>query len=319
MQTIPDRFRLLRACAAAVLLAGCGGAQAGSSPLPAAVALYDGPTRTPVAYPALVAAIRAADFVLLGELHDNAVHHETRARLLTALGDLRPAVVFEQLAAADGPIPPPAGGEPDEAWLDGHGFDRTGWRWPLHRPIVVAAISRARSIRGSGLSRESLNGAVRNGPTALPQALRDLMAEAPLDSVARGIMDRELVDGHCGQLPASRVGGMRTAQEARDASMARSMLAAAGGGPVWLIAGNGHVRADVAVPRILRRVAPGKTVVAVGLLEAGPDGGLPPAAAWAGFDLVIVTPRAERPDPCAAFRPPTNGPPGAASAPLPPR
>ncbi|MGE0554043.1 MAG: ChaN family lipoprotein [Gemmatimonadales bacterium] len=285
------------------LLAGCGAGAGGSpGPLPSTVALYDGSTRAPLDQRVLLDRARSADFVLLGEVHDNPVHHETRGRILTALADVGPAVIFEQLRASDGPIPPPPGGQPDNAWLDEHGFDRAGWRWPLHRPVVAAAITHGRSLWGSNLPRESLVGVVRNGESALPPELRTVMSRAPLDSAAQALMDQELIDGHCGQLPASMVGGMRTAQVARDASMARAMMAAAATGPALLIAGNGHVRGDVAVPRILRALAPGKTVLAVGLLETAPAGGLPPDDAWTGYDLVIVTPRIERPDPCAALR-----------------
>ncbi|MEZ4588716.1 MAG: ChaN family lipoprotein [Gemmatimonadales bacterium] len=285
------------------LLAGCGaGGGASTGPLPSTVALYDGATRAPLDQQVLQDRARSADFVLLGEVHDNPVHHETRGRILTALAAVRPAVVFEQLRASDGPIPPPPRGQPDDAWLDQHGFDRAGWRWPLHRPVVAAAIAHGRSIWGSNLSRESLVGVVRSGESAVPPELGTVMSRAPLDSAGQALMDQELIDGHCGQLPASMVGGMRTAQVARDASMARAMMAAAASGPAWLIAGNGHVRGDVAVPRILRALAPGKTVLAVGLLEASATGGLPPDDAWTGYDLVIVTPRVERPDPCAALR-----------------
>ena len=43
-----------------------------------------------------LAALRQADHVLLGEVHDNPVHHQERATLLTALSARRPTVVFEQ-------------------------------------------------------------------------------------------------------------------------------------------------------------------------------------------------------------------------------
>ena len=48
---------------------------------------------------ALVAAAAAADFVMLGEMHDNPDHHVVQARLVRALGDRgkRPALAFEML------------------------------------------------------------------------------------------------------------------------------------------------------------------------------------------------------------------------------
>ena len=97
---------------------------------------------------------------------------------------------------------------------------------------------------------------------------------------------------------------MRAAQETLDASMAAALLAASvsGPGPAWLIAGNGHVANDVAVPRILRVVAPGKTLLSVGLLEREADGAMPAADERRVYDVVIVTPRATRDDPCRGLR-----------------
>ena len=66
---------------------------------------------------------------------------------------------------------------------------------------------------------------------------------------------------------------------------------------VVLIAGNGHVRKDIAVPFWLRR--DGLAPRAVGFLE-------PPSDA-AVFDSVERIPAAERPDPCAGFKAPKAG------------
>ncbi len=245
--------------------------------------------------------LAAPDFVLLGELHDNPIHHRIRGSLITALAARRPAVVFEQFADTNAPIPPPAAGQDRESWLDQHGFDRKGWGWPLHRPVIDAAVDHGRSLWGSGLSREALRTVVRGGESAAPAELRALLERAPLDSAARAAIDRELVDGHCGQLPPQMIPGMRAAQEARDAAMTRALLRAAADGPALLIAGNGHVRADIGVPRILHAVVSSRTVLAVGLLERDEDGALPAATDRKMYDLVIVTPRAAREDPCAGL------------------
>ena len=246
----------------------------------------------------LLRRIGAADIVLLGEVHDNPVDHALRGALITAFRDRHPAIVFEQFAQSDSAIARPAAGDSIEGWLDRNGFDRRGWRWPLHRPVVDAAISSGRSLWGSGVSREALRAVVRQGDAAAPEPLRQMMERAPLDSTSRAVLDQELVDGHCGQLPASQVPGMRSAQVVRDASMARALMRAAATGPAWLIAGNGHVRRDIAVPRILRVAMPSARILTVGLLERHADGASPSATEVRDYDLVIVTPRTERPDPC---------------------
>lgn len=250
---------------------------------------------------ALVSRVRQSSLVLLGELHDNRIHHEVRAQLLAAAGT-RPAVVFEQFAASGGPLAPPADGQLSEGWLDAQGFDRAGWRWPLHQPVVAAALQYGSAVWGSGVSRDSLRTVVRGGEAAAPAPWRALMEASPLSGPERDAIDEDLIAGHCGQLPEAMRPGMRAAQVVRDASMTDALLAAGQGGSAWLIAGNGHVRKDVAVPRILRAVAPGRSVLVVGLLERGPDDALPAAEEQARYDVVIVTPRVARGDPCATFR-----------------
>ena len=288
------------------LLIGCGGASPGtvrpaSFALPESTVVLDGTTGAPVAPPELLRRLAAADLVLLGELHDNPIHHALRGELITALASRHPAIVFEQFAESGQPILPASGGEDREGWLDRHGFDRTNWKWPLHRPVVEAAIAHGRSLWGSGLSREALRAVVRDGASAAPDHLRGLLAQSPLDSASRATVDRALVEGHCGKLPSSLIGGMRAAQESRDAAMTRALLLSSATGPAWLIAGNGHVRRDVGVPRLLRAAAPGGSVLAVGLLEREADGAVPGSESRATFDLVIVTPRAVRKVPCAGL------------------
>ena len=289
-----------------LLLAACHPASAPLSPvafaLPDSTSLVDGATGAPVATADLLRRIGSADFVLLGEVHDNPMDHALRGSLLRAFGARHPAVVFEQFAASEAAIAPPTAGESVTVWLDRNGFDRRGWKWPLHEPVVSAALAVGRSLWGSNMSRAQLTPIVMSGTSGAPAPLRELMARAPLDSALRAVLDTEIVVGHCRQLPETMVPGMVAAQEVRDAAMTHAMLLAAAGGPVWLIAGNGHVRRDLDVPRILTRVAPGKRVLVVGLLEREDDGSAPKADERRSYDLVVVTPRTVRPDPCEELR-----------------
>jgi uncharacterized iron-regulated protein len=288
-----------------MLLAACGASTTSSGPsalvLPATVTIVDTRGGATLQAGELLHRMAGADFVLMGELHDNPVHHEVRASLIRAAA-AKPAVVFEQFQASPGPIALPDAGETREAWLDAHGFDRNGWRWPLHQPVVDAAIANGRAIWGSGVSREDLRSVVRGGESAAPAELQPIMAAAPLGDAARAAIDSDLVAGHCGQLPEQMIPGMRAAQVVRDASMTRALLSAAATGPAWLIAGNGHVRVDVAVPRLLAVAAPGKRMLVVGLLEREKDGTLPDRTEQGRYDVVIITPRTERGDPCASLR-----------------
>jgi uncharacterized iron-regulated protein len=297
-------MRALSCVVPLLLVAACSAATTSpvvpaSFTMPETMLLLNGSAGEPLATGELLRRMADADLVLLGEVHDNALHHVLRGQLLSAFASRRPAVVFEQFIDSDVPIPPPASTEDLEHWLDAHGFDRKGWGWPLHRPVVAAARAHARSLWGSELSRDALQGVIRRGESAVPEPLRRMIAEAPMDSADIAIMDAELVEGHCGQLPASMIPGMRAAQIARDAAMARALLRAReqAGSAAWLFAGDGHVR-DVGVPRILGHVAPDLNVLTVGLLERSESGAIPDSDELREYDLAIVTPRAEREDPC---------------------
>jgi uncharacterized iron-regulated protein len=122
-------------------------------------------------------------------------------------------------------------------------------------------------------------------------------------------LNEELVGSHCGVMPASAFGNMNIAQRFRDAHQARALVdAAEANGAAFLLAGNGHVRTDRAVPWYVRHMAPGRKVISVMLLEVepgqndaasylprGPDGKV-------ATDYVLFTPRTERPDPCQKMR-----------------
>jgi uncharacterized iron-regulated protein len=268
--------------------------------LPDSVVVVEGATGAPLSAAELMRRVRAADFVLLGEYHDNSYDHRIRGQMIAASAR-HPAIVFEQFAHTDAPIPPPDAGEQMVDWLDRHGFDRKGWRWPMHQPVIDAAIAEGRGLWGSGLSRDTVRPVVMNGLAAAPSWLQGLLQQSPLDSVAQAAIDKELLDGHCGKLPLTMYPGMRAAQEVRDAAMTQTLLAAGANGPAWLIAGNGHVRTDMGVPRLLRNAAPTRSVLVVGFLERDSTGAMPGAQERALYGIVVVTPPPVREDPCAGM------------------
>ena len=89
---------------------------------------------------------------------------------------------------------------------------------------------------------------------------------------------------------------MARAQFARDAVMAELLAAQAAGG-VLLIAGNGHVRRDLGVPRWLAPALLPRCLV-VGYIESGPPA--PPGA----YDAIVTAAPFGRDDPCAGFTAP---------------
>lgn len=246
----------------------------------------------------LSARLAQADFLLLGEVHDNPNHHQARGELLAALPPRFRSLVLEQLDR--GMRLDPA--TPLDETLDRAGLDRGGWGWPLHEPVIAAGRARGMQIVGGNLSRKAARRLALEGAPAMDENLARMLEKAPLDDTGRRRLEADLAAGHCGKLPASRLSNMALAQRARDASLARTLLEAEG--PAVLIAGNGHARRDYGVPVILAGAAPRAGVVSVGFLEAAP-GEQPDAAPWRGvFDYLWLTLPARRDDPCADLKMP---------------
>ena len=127
---------------------------------------------------------------------------------------------------------------------------------------------------------------------------RELGLAPPPGAAWQTEQQRAVDAGHCGLLPTELLGGMARAQFARDAVMADTLRRHAAQGVV-LLAGNGHVRRDLGVPRWLSDL-PAERIWTVGFVEA------PSAEALAGaFDAIVVTAAAARDaDPCDQVKAP---------------
>lgn len=280
-----DRRRLLAALAALppVLLAGCATGPAGS---PAAAG--DGTDLD-----RLGAALRAQPLVLLGELHDNPAQHSLRARALQRLlaEGARPALLMEQFdreqqPAIDRLLATP-GADADAliaaAWPQGN----AGWQWPLYRPFITLALHHRLRLVAANVSRTDTRRVISGGlaaagfDAAVPADIADAQAAA-------------IVASHCGQVDEPLARKLMLAQVARDQFMARQLVTHAAGGAL-LLAGNGHVRRDIGVPRWLPADWQRRSI-AIGLVEPG-------EATAQAFDLVLRTPAAQRQDPCAGMPP----------------
>jgi uncharacterized iron-regulated protein len=261
--------------------------------------IFQGGSGRPVTRAEVLAELASADFILLGETHDNPLHHQARAELMRGLSPGVKAVVLEQLDRGKRLDP----ALPLDAALERAGFDRKAWGWPLHQPLFVAARDMGASLLGGNLGRQEGRRVAMQGESALDADQARLLEHSPLSDSARGLLDESLSTGHCGHLPAARLPNMRLAQRARDASLARTLLESRDG-PVVLLAGNGHVRRDYGVPVLLAGQAPGARVVSIGFMEVAPGERPEPARMGDAYDFLWFTAPAEREDPCAGFRMP---------------
>jgi uncharacterized iron-regulated protein len=112
---------------------------------------------------------------------------------------------------------------------------------------------------------------------------------------------------HCGMVTPQLRDGLVRAQRLRDATLADVALGKLDQGVVFIL-GRGHARRDVGVPLYLATRRPGTRVLSIGFVEVG-AGKTAPAqyeteriGTALPYDILWFTPRAERPDPCLAFR-----------------
>jgi len=254
-------------------------------------------------------------------LHDDPEHHAIRARLVGEIArrGVHPAVVFEQFdlehdaALVAAQIP---GATPETLATAGR-LDRKGWAWPMHAPIVAAALAAHLPIRAGNLSRRAITALTRAGGDAErapePPWLARLRA-VPWSAAQGRTLNAEIVESHCNMLPADVVPRLVEGERMRDVAMAQALVDAATDDGAILIAGDGHVRANLGVPVYLH--APGlpgatATSISVGFVESDAPPGTPVAldahlvaqlvADHPGFDYLWVTPRIARADPCAEF------------------
>lgn len=263
---------------------------------------------------ALDAAVAGADFVLLGEIHDNPDHHLWQARLVRSIvaSGRRPVLAFEMLDTSQQPAVDAALAAPDRS-ADGLAravdWEHGGWpEFSMYRPVFAAGVDGGLPIVAANFPRRQMSAIVKQGPDALTPAVRALLDRAgpPSPDEARALRE-EMRESHCGELPDAMLEPLVLAQRARDAQMADRLLASGDRGAI-LVTGGGHARTDRGVPAYLAREAPGKTVVSVGLLEVSPDAKQPQDYAEAygtgrlPFDYVLFTPGAAREDPCEQLR-----------------
>jgi uncharacterized iron-regulated protein len=244
---------------------------------------------------AFIEQARDRDVVVLGEVHDNPVHHANQARIVAALEPA--ALVFEM-------IPQDREAEVNDLRAEGASRDaiaevlrwaESGWPDFAFYARVLEAAPDAR-VFGAGQPAAEVRLAAAAGaaepfgPDAATYGL-----DAPLAPAEQAARERLQAAAHCDAVPPDMLAGMVEAQRFRDAGLADAALWArtmTGGGQVVVITGNGHADRSRGMAEPLRAAAPELSLITLGQLEAEPD---PPPP----FHHYLVTGAPERDDPCA--------------------
>jgi uncharacterized iron-regulated protein len=263
----------------------------------------------------LVTRVARADFLLLGERHDNPDHHLLQAEVLRSLIVLgrRPAVGFEMFGLDDASaIANHLAFAPTDAAGLGRAvnWNKSGWPdWAMYQPIAEAALQAKLRIVATNLPLATARKMSSNSLAALePSVRRELGLDRALSDAMFATMAADMRNSHCGYASEESVQAMVGVQRARDAQMAQSLIAVGDPDGAILVAGAGHVRNDYGIPVYLTAKAPGKQVISIAFVEVDnqkpepqyyalpyPNGRLP-------FDYVWFTARVDDENPCEKFK-----------------
>lgn len=243
----------------------------------------------------MASSVSAQDVLILGEIHDNPMHHDVQADRVASFAPA--AIVFEMLTPDQaGMVTSENRSDPAELATV---LDWTTSGWPdfaMYHPIFMAAPD-AR-IFGAQVPRNVARAAFETGIVQAFGGDASVYGLAdPLPEDEQQSREAMQMAAHCDALPADMLPGMVQIQRLRDAELARAVVEAMAetGGPVAVITGNGHARRDWGIPVYLEKAAPGLALHVVGQTEDG-------AALSGVFDEVVSAPSVDRPDPCAAFK-----------------
>ena len=241
-----------------------------------------------------------ADVIIIGEVHDNPFHHENQAAIVRSIDP--PALVFEMFGPDEGGeanvlLSEMLLGETDADLLaDVLKWKENGWPdFDMYVPIIDGAP--AAILFGGAVDRHDIAVAMESSAAEVfGEYAIDYALDEPLPEAEQAEREAMQFGAHCEAIPETLLPKMVEAQRLRDATLADTAVIAWAEtyGPVVIITGNGHARADWGIPHYLRQIAPDMNVITIGQEEDGKPLTMP-------FDYIMTTAGVDRGDPCEEF------------------
>ncbi|MDB5861408.1 MAG: hypothetical protein JWQ76_5097 [Ramlibacter sp.] len=204
--------------------------------------------------------LASVDVVLLGEQHDADAHRDLQQQWVAGLAARGTLGALALEMAERGTSTAGLAATASEAQVrDALQWNTQAWPWDRYRPAIMEAVRAGAPVLGANLPRAQQL-----------QAMRDASLDQLLPGPALKAQQQAIRIGHCELLPENQITPMTRIQIARDQAMAQTIASAvAPGKVVVLLAGAGHVQADLGVPRHL---PPSVTVRPVVLPQQAGDG-----------------------------------------------
>jgi uncharacterized iron-regulated protein len=248
-----------------------------------------------------------ADYLLLGELHDNRVHHRHQAWVIRqlALAGRDAGIAYEMIYKEQGKRLEGVEITSADQLIEILNQTQTGWDYEYqYRPLFVETLAAGYPIVAANLDRKKLMEVLKQGEDRLPADYRRILDNTPFSDAQRSDLLQEINTSHCNLLDAQTGSMMMQAQRIRDAALTETLLSI--DEPVKvLITGLGHARNDRGLPLYLENnLQTAADIVAIGMIEVDPEKTEPAAYAEAWnrdslpFDIVIFTPTVDHGDLC---------------------
>ena len=262
----------------------------------------------------LTSSILDSEYLLLGERHDNLVHHQHQTWVILQLAKARRqvSVGFEMIDNYQGERLAKQHITTADQLIAVLNRSKTSWEYEhRYKSIFAEALAAGYRINSANLNSKRLMHTVTQGEDKLPPAYKRMLERTPLSDQQLNALHLVINKSHCNMLDDKTSRKMVLGQRMRDAIMAHSLLKSRAQTKV-LIAGNGHVRNDRAVPLYLRTnlvmQAKYPRILTIGFIEVEP--GVTDVSAYAErlgsdtmpFDIVWFTPQVKREDACDELR-----------------
>lgn len=262
----------------------------------------------------LVARMLDSDYLLLGERHDNPVHHQHQSWAIKQLANKgkQASVAFEMIDNDQGARLDKKEITSAEQLIAELDLSTTGWDYEhRYKALFAEVIAAGYSIDSANLDRQHLMDIIMQGEDNLTEAYQHMLDATPLSAEQMKASQQEIIQSHCGMLDEKSGASMVLGQRLRDAVMADSLLNSQQPVKV-LIAGAAHVRNDRAVPLYLRtnlkQQGKDARILSIGMIEVESSETDPSAysAPWGSetlpFDIAWFTPQVNREDMCKQLK-----------------
>jgi len=259
----------------------------------------------------LITHILSSDYVLLGETHDNLLHHQNQAWVISEIAKKhsKATVAFEMINESQGKMLHANRITDTDALLHSLNKVKTNWNYEqYYRPVFDSVLTAGYDIFPANVDRDSIVSIVIKGEQSLPDNIKSLLEKNTPTESEFSMIQQEIVASHCDMLDLETASGMVLGQRVRDAVMSLALVNNKKENIAILVAGSQHTRKDRGVPVYIRQNDQSAKILSLALLEVEAEVEDVKAynEQWGvkdlPFDYIWFTPAMERPDPCEQMR-----------------